>query len=103
SGVHPNFVLQLLALIVIAPACLLLGQGITGLMFWRLDRKHAAMVSKIEQAALVAIAYREAHILRQREHDRIAAADYLDPCIVAAELRAERLSDATMCEAEWSR
>ncbi|MBO9761942.1 hypothetical protein [Xanthomonas phaseoli] len=56
---HPNFVLQLLALISIAPACLLLGQGITGLILWRLDRKHDAMVAQIEQAALVAIASRE--------------------------------------------
>ncbi|WP_434983117.1 hypothetical protein [Xanthomonas arboricola] len=58
--------------------------------------------SDYRAASLVANAKRDARILRQREEDRIAAADYLDPYTVAAELRAERLSDATMCEAEWS-
>ncbi|MCC4615642.1 hypothetical protein LL972_06385 [Xanthomonas campestris pv. asclepiadis] len=56
---------------------------------WILDRRDAALIRKIEAEAMVAIA--------AMEH-----ADYLDPYIVAAEQRAERLSDATMCEAEWS-
>ncbi|MEA9759802.1 hypothetical protein VDF70_12135 [Xanthomonas campestris pv. raphani] len=57
---HPYSVLgQLFALLIIAPMGVFIGHGILGLICWRADRKHAAMVAQIEQAALVAIAYRE--------------------------------------------
>ncbi|CCG39523.1 hypothetical protein LCZ91_07895 [Xanthomonas citri pv. mangiferaeindicae] len=58
--VHPySFLGQLQALLILVPMCVLIGQGVVGLIFWFLDRKHDAMVAQIEQAALVAIAHRE--------------------------------------------
>ncbi|UDI81462.1 hypothetical protein [Xanthomonas citri] len=58
--VHPySFLGQLQALLILVPMCVLIGQGVVGLIFWFLDRKYDAMVAQIEQAALVAIAHRE--------------------------------------------
>ncbi|MBV6690456.1 hypothetical protein KV692_22070 [Xanthomonas euvesicatoria pv. physalidis] len=71
-------------------AALLCSVGTARLIGWILDRRDAALIRKIEAEAMIAIA--------AMEH-----AEYLDPYIVSAEQRAERLSDATMCEAEWSR
>ncbi|MEA9732493.1 hypothetical protein [Xanthomonas campestris] len=57
---HPYSILgQLLALHIFVSICVLTGHAILAVICWCLDRKHAAMVAQIEQAALVAIAYRE--------------------------------------------
>ncbi|MCL1551657.1 hypothetical protein [Xanthomonas nasturtii] len=87
--------------LVLIAMCLF--RGLLGYVRYARRRVFQAVDSDYRAAALVANAKRDARILRQREKDRIVESDYLDPYIVAAELRAERLSDATMCEAEWSR
>ncbi|MCC5078676.1 hypothetical protein VDP12_13565 [Xanthomonas campestris pv. campestris] len=47
------------ALALLSASALTVGFGLVRLAGWVRDRKHAAMVAQIEQAALVAIAYRE--------------------------------------------
>ena len=47
------------ALALLSASALTVGFGLVHLACWVRDRKHAAMVAQIEQAALVAIAYRE--------------------------------------------
>lgn len=47
------------ALALLSASALTVGFGLVRLACWARDRKHAAMVAQIEQAALVAIAYRE--------------------------------------------
>ncbi|MBO9879243.1 hypothetical protein [Xanthomonas sp. D-99] len=91
----------ILAGLLVLIACAYL-RGLLGYLGYAKQRRFDLVDANYRAASLVANAKRDARILRQREEDRIAAADYLDPYIVAAELRAERLSDATMCEAEWS-
>ncbi|MEA9737306.1 hypothetical protein VDF55_20795 [Xanthomonas campestris pv. raphani] len=88
------------SLVLIACAYL---RGVICYVRYTRQRRFDLVDSHYRAACLVANAKRDARILRHREEDRIAAADYLDPYIVAAELRAERLSDATLCEAEWAR
>ncbi len=48
-----------MALHILVSICVLTGYAIVAVICWFLDRKHDAMVAQIEQAALVAIAYRE--------------------------------------------
>ncbi|XXA29448.1 hypothetical protein WDL39_09920 [Xanthomonas arboricola pv. pruni] len=50
---------QLLALHIVVSICVFTGYAIVAVICWCLDRKHEAMAAQIEQAALVAIAYRE--------------------------------------------
>ncbi|MBD4874158.1 hypothetical protein GUF86_08640 [Xanthomonas citri pv. citri] len=84
------------ALALIGSSALTVTVGLARLVAWILDHRAEAALR----------AHREQVFIIETYADLVAsslALDYVDPCVAAAELRAERLSDATMCEAEWSR
>ncbi|MCE4300314.1 hypothetical protein M0411_21100 [Xanthomonas hortorum pv. vitians] len=84
----------LIAFSLLGVACFVCSIGTARLVGWILDRRDAAILRQLREQDLIAAA--------EREHDR-ALFDYVDPVAAAAEERADRLNDATMCEAEWSR
>ncbi|MEA9860398.1 hypothetical protein VDG01_09740 [Xanthomonas campestris pv. raphani] len=84
------------ALALLSASALTVGFGLLRLTVWILDHR--------AQAALRA--HREQVLIIESYADLVASSldvDYVDPCVAAAEERADRLNDATMCEAEWSR
>ncbi|MBD4120349.1 hypothetical protein GUH64_18380, partial [Xanthomonas citri pv. citri] len=49
-----SFLGQLQALLILVPMCVLIGQGIVGLIFWFLDRKHDAMTKRMTSRSATA-------------------------------------------------
>ncbi|XHH28266.1 hypothetical protein WIW49_12865 [Xanthomonas euroxanthea] len=86
--------MDLIAFAFLGAACAVCSIGTARLVGWILDRRDAAILRQLREEDLIATA--------ERDHAR-AFADYFDPIAAAAEERADRLNDATMCEAEWSR
>lgn len=83
-----------IALGLLAVSALTFSLGTGRVFAWILDRRDVAILRQLREEDLIATA--------EREHAR-ALAEYFDPIAAAAEERADRLNDATMCEAEWSR
>jgi hypothetical protein len=85
---------DVIAFALLGVACFVCSIGTARLVGWILDRRDAAILRQLREQDLIAAA--------EREHAR-ALSDYFDPIAAAAEERADRLNDATLCEAEWSR
>lgn len=81
-----------IALGLLAASALTFSFGTGRVFAWILDRRDAAILRHLREQDLIAAA--------ERDHD-CALFDYVAPCVAAAEERAERLNDATLCEREW--
>ncbi|KLC18743.1 MULTISPECIES: hypothetical protein [Xanthomonas] len=84
--------MDVIAFALLGAACFVCSIGTARLVGCILDRRDAAILRQLREQDLIAAA--------EREHHR-ALFDYVDPCVAAAEERAERLNDATLCEREW--